>query len=524
MTRAPFGGRDRRAVAFPGPPGVERVKQPRTVAVVGGGIAGMAAACGLAERGVDVELIEPHAELGGRVRAWQTNSPAGAVTMSRGFHAFFRQYYNLRALLSRAGDLSEMLQPVADYPVVSAHGDRDSFTKIPRTPPWNFMTFVAQSPTFSLRDLTRVDLDTALALLDVSFPESYRDLQGLSAAQFLDKLRFPERARHLALEVFARSFFADPEDFSAGELVAMFHSYFLGSAEGLLFDVARDDFDTALWQPLGSALERAGVRRSVARVSEVRRSSDGARWQVIREDGERSTVDGVVLAAGPGATRDIVAASSTVGTAQWRKRVADVRLAPAFAVLRLWLDGKVSDDRPAFLGTAAYGPLDNISVMERFERGAAEWSAANNGSVVELHAYAIHDDDAADPVRRKQLGDRLRAELARVYPETASLSIIAQEFLIEQDCALLGTGRWEERPEVRTPASGIVLAGDWVRTDLPIALMERAATTGWMAANELLRDWGVAGHTLWSVPISSRQRWPGISRALMERLPGRRRA
>ena len=39
---------------------------------------------------------------------------------------------------------------------------------------------------------------------------------------FLDRLRFPEGARHLALEVFARSFFAHPTEFGAGELVGMF--------------------------------------------------------------------------------------------------------------------------------------------------------------------------------------------------------------------------------------------------------------------------------------------------------------
>ena len=38
--------------------------------VAGGGIAGLAAATGLAERGVPVILVEPQAQLGGRVRAW----------------------------------------------------------------------------------------------------------------------------------------------------------------------------------------------------------------------------------------------------------------------------------------------------------------------------------------------------------------------------------------------------------------------------------------------------------------------
>lgn len=51
-----------------------------------------------------------------------------------------------------------------------------------------------------------------------------------------------------------------------------------------------------------------------------------------------------------------------------------------------------------------------------------------------------------------------------------------------------------------------MLAGELVRTDLPVALMERAATSGFLAANALLREWGVRGHPLWTVPNHGRLR------------------
>jgi carotenoid phi-ring synthase / carotenoid chi-ring synthase len=57
---------------------------------------------------------------------------------------------------------------------------------------------------------------------------------------------------------------------------------------------------------------------------------------------------------------------------------------------------------------------------------------------------------------------------------------------------------------VTTPDPRVVLAGDGVRCDYPVALMERAATTGLLAANRLLAGWGLAGHDLWSVPLRSR--------------------
>lgn len=513
---------DRRAVRFGSVPGAPSTPTPRRVVVVGGGIAGLAAACGLVERGIAVDLIEAEPQLGGRVRAWDKENAAGKVTMSRGFHAFFRQYYNLRKLLTRAGNLGEILRPVNDYPVVSARGDQDSFTKIPRTPPWNFITFVMRSPTFSAGDLKHVDVDTALSLLDVSFPDTYRQLDDVSAAEFLDRLKFPDRARHLALEVFARSFFADPREFSAGELVAMFHSYFLGSAEGLLFDVPADDFETSLWGPLGEALERNGMRQVRGEVQRVERIPGTAGWRAILADGTELDADAVVLAAGPLATQQIIAASPDLRTGPdapgWFESVERTRLAPPFAVQRLWFDGLVAPERPPFLGTAEFGPLDNVSVLERFEAGAAKWSRSNGGSVIELHAYALPEEWQGDAEQERQLAERLRAELGRIYPETLEMNVIAEEFLVERDCALIGTNSWQDRPEVRTPHREVMLAGDWVRCELPIALMERAATTGWMAANELLTAWGIESHELWSVPTQGRHWWAGAARKGLRRL------
>ncbi|EFL29651.1 dehydrogenase [Streptomyces viridochromogenes DSM 40736] len=97
-------GRDRLARLLPAPGGTRRADPSGAphAAVVGGGIAGLTAATALAERGVRVTLYEREPQLGGRLAGWPTRLADGStVTMSRGFHAFFRQYYNLRALLRR---------------------------------------------------------------------------------------------------------------------------------------------------------------------------------------------------------------------------------------------------------------------------------------------------------------------------------------------------------------------------------------------------------------------------------------
>ncbi|CAM5237260.1 hypothetical protein SVIOM342S_03537 [Streptomyces violaceorubidus] len=92
----------------------------------------------------------------------------------------------------------------------------------------------------------------------------------------------------------------------------------------------------------------------------------------------------------------------------------------------------------------------------------------------------------------------------RVYPETRRARVVAARHEWRADCPLFAVGGYRDRPTVRTPDPAVVVAGDLVRTDLPVALMERAATSGFLAANALLERWGVRGETLWTVPDRGR--------------------
>jgi len=269
--------------------------------------------------------------------------------------------------------------------------------------------------------------------------------------------------------------------------------------------VANANFDVALWNPLRAYLESRGARFHTGASVTALTTVPGLRVQC--DNGEAFEADGVVLATDVAGLQRIVDNSADLGDADWRARVAGLGIAPPFVVQRLWLDRPVQADRSAFLGTGGRPPLDNVSVLDRYEREAAEWCRRTGGSVVELHSYAVTGDQDG-------LRDRMVAQLRELYPETSHAGVVDERVLIRDDCPRFAPGDHAARPTVATPHPAVALAGDGIRIDLPVALMERAATTGWSAANLLLAHYGVAGHTLHTVPTQGRS---GALRRLAQR-------
>ena len=505
MTRAP-GGRDRRAVRIAGPDATRR--QPARlsgaeslrVTVVGGGLAGMAAAVSLAERGAVVTVREAGPVLGGRLSSWpdtlNDGAGGGPIQMERGFHAFFRQYYNARALLRRIDPTLSFLRACDDYPLYGPNGSFQSFASLPATPPLNLAVLVKRTPALNLAGLRGINGDAAAEMLGFDGDDTYARFDAISAKDYLDQVNFPADARRMLFEVFAHSFFNPEEVMSAGEMLMMFHLYFCGSAEGILFDVLDGPFGEAVWTPLQRYAESLGVRFTV-----------GDPVAVLAEPGDG---EAVVLATNVDALRGIVEHNPWIGRGdgEWEARVASRRQAPPFAVLRLWLDRDVAPDRAPFAGTAALGILDNISCVHRYQDEARSWARRTGGSVIELHAYALPESHHHDEPRvRAELVEQMRA----VYPETRDARVLDERCLLRDDCPSFEVGSYAGRLSVATPHPRVVLAGDHVRLTFPTALMERAVTSGFLAANALLGPFDVVPEPIWSVPtrgvLASLQAW-----------------
>ncbi len=470
------------------------VRHPVRVVVVGAGIAGVTAALLLAERGVTVTLVESTDRLGGRLSAWPRPVAGGGVQMvGHGFHGFFRQYYNWREVLRRVDPSLAFLKPTGRYPVASRTWAEEDLGGLRGTPPWNLLALVARSPSLRLRGLRGVDGPAALWLLRYSREETYRRFDTVPAATFLDRLGMPDRARGLLFDVFAHSFFNHATDMSAAEMMMQFHFYFLGNAEGLDFDAPDDDYQTAIWDPMSARLAVLGaeVRTGTA----VDRIDPG--WTVTLRGGARLRADHVVLAADPGAARQLVAASP--GLVRYAPRLAaqigTVRTTAPYVVSRVWTDRDFRSTRSIFTSVAREPTLDSITLLHRIERGAARWARRTGGAIVELHAYAADADAEATTS-----GHAMWTQLAGLWDETAGMTIVDGDSRVGHDAPAFAVGSDATRPGVCTDADGLYLAGDWVRMAFPAALMERSAASAAVAVNAILRRHGLRPNQIYSVP------------------------
>lgn len=470
------------------------VPRPISAVVIGAGLAGLAAAVILAERGVGVTVLERETYLGGRVGAWTDRLQDGtSFEMERGFHGFFRQYYNLRQLLRRVDPALAFLKPTIDYPILTPTGN-ESFAGLTHAPLFNVAKLTWRTSTLGIRDLMGVNVPAALAMLRFEPSRTYAEFDQGTAGAYLDSLNFPPLARQRLLHVFAHSCFNPETHMSAAELLQMMHFYFTANYDGLVFDVANQPFSRGIFAPLGALLASLGasVRTGISARALVRRKLD---W-VVETDKESRSADLVVLATEVPGVQAIVSASQGLDNPDWQRQIASLRVTNPFAVWRLWLDKPVSRGRAGFAGTAGVGPLDNISVYENLEDESRAFAERTGGSVVELHAYALPDGSNETELKRQLLGG-----LHTLYPETVAARIVEDRFLLRQDCPSFAPGSHAVRPEVGTPFPGLCLAGDFVRLPFPTALMERAASAGMLAANTLLDPLGVRGEALWSVAL-----------------------
>lgn len=462
--------------------------RPRRVAVIGAGLAGMGAACDLAERGLRVTLFEQNAYLGGKVGAFRERAPDGTpLEVEHGFHAFFRHYYNLNSFLERTG-VRPHLAPVDDYLILTADGARFSFRDVETTPLLNLLA-LARAGLYRLRDIL---LTPALHEMDVFLAYErepiFAELDHVSYEAFARRAQLPRRLR-LVFNTFARSFFAQEDRLSMAELVKSFHFYYLSHDRGLLYDYLAGDYQRTLLDPIRAYMEQRRVQIVLGQACGAIAPLPEGGFLV---EGER--FDHVIVATSSAGARALLEVSPALRAAApgLAARVRAQAPGQRYAVWRLWIDRDVRAALPVFVSTERLEILDAVALCHRVDPS----QRAAPGAVLELHCYAL--PDALDEARVREAFLR---ELLHYFPELAGFRVRHERLQVRADFTAFHVGMGARRPETCTELPGLYLAGDWVRLPCPAMLMEAAYTSSLLATNAILGAEGLRPYPVLSVPL-----------------------
>jgi carotenoid phi-ring synthase / carotenoid chi-ring synthase len=239
-----------------------RVSQDTKAVVIGGGLAGLAAAYELSQRGVAVTLLERSPQLGGKVASWPITVAGQEFRMEHGFHGFFPQYYNLFNLVDEL-QIRQNFKSLEFYSVVYKQGYQpENFRPSHSAFPWNIVDLAISSGNRLKWGINLVNLKHLEVFREITgfkMPDTYERLDQLSVEQWGGG-QFPQGLYDLYFLPFAKSSLNAPDVLSAGELMQFFHFYFFGNPEGLAFNGTCEDMGRSLVDPMVQAIEANGGR------------------------------------------------------------------------------------------------------------------------------------------------------------------------------------------------------------------------------------------------------------------------
>lgn len=412
------------------------------VVVVGGGLAGLAAAAYLAKAGRVVALMERSPSVGGR-----------AIThVEKGFHL------NLGPHALYQGRGAAVLRELG----VQFHGGMPATSR-----GYALHRGAKQSlPTGVLPLLTTELLTTAgkleVARLFATLPRLKEEaLQAVSVREWLGDVAARPEVRALLLAFIRLASYAnDPDRMSAG---AAFAQVQLGQKGVIYLDGG--------WQTLVDGLRRVAEDAGVdiltrARVEAVER--DHSVTGVRLADGARWAAQSVIVATGPRVARDIVEGSGETSLAAWADEAIPVKAACLdIALTRL----------PRHGGLFALG-IDEPLYFSVHSAVAA--LAPSGGALIHLAKY-LGSSDNADPQAVEQELERVADALQPGWREAVVHRRYLPNMLVSNALVSARQGGTPGRPGPAIPdVQGLFVVGDWVGpegmlSDASLASARRAA-------------------------------------------------
>lgn len=432
--------------------------------VVGGGVAGMSAACALAEAGFCVQLVEARGYLGGRASSYL--HPGVGEVIDNCQHALFGCCTNLLSLYRRIG-VAERIHWTRDMTMIEPGGRRSLLGPSCLPAPLHDFPKLMRAHAFTLADKWAL----ARAMGAMMRPEALLD----SPESLGDWLRRHKQTggalHHFWRLVIASALNAEIDSIAVPYAAKVIRGLFLNSAQAGSMGVSM--------LPLSELY--AGVPRYLAasggsvllntRVEGAAWDEDLEQWTVYTRTGEL-TSDFVILALPFEALQKLLPHLPVEeGAEKLARQLERLEHWPICSV-HLWFDREITG-------------LEHAVLLDREIHWMYNQSRQQTGRgshYIELVVSATRSF-AALP-REAAIRKSLR-ELAEFFPRAkdAKLEKVA---LVKEMRATFGVppGIDRARPAAVAPWPNCFLAGDWTATGWP-ATMEGAARSGHLAAEAL---------------------------------------
>mmetsp|Transcript_9904 Transcript_9904/g.21007 ORF Transcript_9904/g.21007 Transcript_9904/m.21007 type:complete len:525 (-) Transcript_9904:104-1678(-) len=457
------------------------------VVVLGGGVAGIASAMTLAQRGLKVTMVEKRSILGGRARSWVDGITHDPVHI--GPHVVITEYPNFFRLLELLGTREKIVwQPWRHFLTWVKGRNEHHIRTLPLPAPASWGLAAATDPFVTMAD-KHSTVPAAVHCLSLS-DEEVMALDDESGADFLRRLGVTEVYIQHFWGFLCHAILNVPVDEASATAMVRFFRRLVGrsSMEMGFSDGGLGDLLTPAKRILSDL--GASVLTGVD-VTGLLHGEAGSCAGVLLDDGRRLHArHGVISTAPPDALLGLLPDAWLETHPSFRDLE---RLKPCrYLSVYIWFDRKVTRGKQMWARVSnkedlncefydfseIYTGNDSNGIPWRERPSFVGSNIIDAGRLDEMSDEALVEGTLREI--RDQFEDAKDAEVVHSVVNRVPMAIHRP---------VVGTERI--RPDQRSPVPGLYLAGCWTRTDFP-GSMESAARSGFLAAEKLLESQGMA--------------------------------
>jgi zeta-carotene desaturase len=453
----------------------QRSTQP-TVAIAGGGLAGLAAACALADSGFRVTLFERRPYLGGRASSYE--HPGTGEVVDNCQHVLFRVCTNLVEFYKRIG-VEDKIRWFDEMTFIEPGGRTSVMHASPLPAPLHTAPSFLRFPFLSVKD--KLVISRAIAALTMtSQPDTGRS--------FLDWCQQHGQTSN-AIERFWKpilvSALSEDLDLMSVSAAAQVVRESMKSPEARHMGVPSIPL-TELYNAAGDYIRVRGgeirFRTSLETFSPAT-SQVGIRAGAGAQAQEREEVFDYLVLALPFDSLERVLPENPEA-APLREKLTHFESSPITGI-HLWFDRQISDlDHAVLLDRTVQWMFHKSRLLQR--NGAAK--ADSGGSYIEL---VVSASKSLIDKSRTEIVDLALKEVREFFPAARSANLVKSTVIKEVHATYSPRpGIDAYRPQQSTAWPRVFLAGDWTATGWP-ATMEGAVRSGYLAAEALALSAGI---------------------------------